>query len=127
MEVGTKSLKDIETFLEQHLHLYLNDKSRYYPSKMGVNFCGYRIFPTHRLLRTNNKKKIKKTVKKFNYLYSQNKLNLSTAMASMNSWLAHSSHCNSYKLQKKIIEKADFILSDSTYRKLAEELIQENI
>ena len=41
----------LEIFLHDRLQLSLNDKSRYYPYKMGVNFCGYRIFTTHRLLR----------------------------------------------------------------------------
>lgn len=44
----------IEKFLKKNLELELNEKSRYYPNKMGVNFCGYRIWPTHRLLRTNS-------------------------------------------------------------------------
>ncbi len=43
-----------EKFLKKNLELELNEKSRYYPNKMGVNFCGYRIWPTHRLLRTNS-------------------------------------------------------------------------
>ncbi len=32
-------LKKIQFFLENKLELKLNDKSRYYPNKMGVNFC----------------------------------------------------------------------------------------
>lgn len=115
--------KQIELFLDTHLKLYLNDKSRYYPYKMGVNFCGYRIFTTHRLLRTNSKKKIKKQVKKFNALYSQNKLDLNFAMASMNSWFAHASHCDSYKLQQKVLKSSKFILSDSSYNDIEQELI----
>lgn len=61
--------KSIEIFLQKNLKLELNNKSRYYPYKMGVNFCGYRIFTTHRLLRTSSKKKIKKSIKKWNYQY----------------------------------------------------------
>lgn len=53
-------LEKIKVFLDTHLKLELNDKSRYYPNKMGVNFCGYRIFSTHKLLRVKSKKKIKK-------------------------------------------------------------------
>lgn len=120
-----KLKRDIELFLKNNLELELNNKSRYYPYKMGVNFCGYRIFLTHRLLRTPNKKKIKKQVKKWNKLYSQNKLDMSTAIASMNSWLAHSSHCNSYKLQQKIIKNTDFIFSDNTYENIEKELIKK--
>ena len=58
-----KVKKQIEKFLADTLKLELNDKSRYYPYKMGVNFCGYRIFTTHRLLRLSSKKKIKKNIK----------------------------------------------------------------
>lgn len=58
--------KQIEVFLKNHLHLELNNKSRFYPYKMGVNFCGYRIFTTHKLLRTNSKKKIKRNVQIWN-------------------------------------------------------------
>ena len=55
--------KIIETFIDSHLELKLNDKSRYYPYSMGVNFCGYRTFTTHRLLRVSSKTKIKNNVK----------------------------------------------------------------
>lgn len=47
----------ISTFLKDALHLELNAKSRYFPNKMGVNFCGYRIFATHKLLRNCSKRK----------------------------------------------------------------------
>ena len=60
--------EQIEIFLDEELHLDLNAKSKYYPDKMGINFCGYRTFTTHRLLRTNSKKKIKRKVKEWNYL-----------------------------------------------------------
>lgn len=114
----------IENFLSDNLHLQLNNKSRYYPYKMGVNFCGYRIFNTHKLLRLNSKKKIKKNVKHWNYLYKNNKLNIFYAMQSINSWIGHSSHCNSYKLRKKILNNCDFLYNDKTYAKIENNLIE---
>ncbi len=108
----------IEEFLKTYLHIELNDKSRYYPCSMGVNFCGYRIFTTHKLIRNSSKKKIKNNVKHWNKLYSKNKLDFNYTMQSLNSWLAHSSHCNSYKLQSKILNKCDFLLTDKTYSEL---------
>lgn len=101
--------KKIETFVQEHLQLELNEKSRYYPNAMGINFCGYRIFLNYRKLRTSSKKKIKKKVKMWNRLYQQNKLDISNAMQSLNSWRGHASHCNSYQLQQKIINSCDFI------------------
>lgn len=77
----------ISGFLKNKLHLKLNSKSRYYPYKMGVNFCGYRIFPTHSLLRLCSKKKIKQHVKYWNKQYKNNNLDITNAMQSLNSWL----------------------------------------
>ena len=120
----------IEEFLKINLKLELNAKSRYYPSKMGVNFCGYRIFTTHKLLRVSSKKKIKKNVKKWNELYENKQLNIDKAMQSINSWLGHSSHCNSYKLQQKILNSCNFLINTNFYEQQEQNLItliNENI
>lgn len=115
--------KKVEIFLDEKLHLKLNNKSRYYPSAMGVNFCGYRIFTTHRLLRVDSKKKIKKKIKKWNHLYLNNKLNLYETMQSINSWIGHCSHCNSYNLQKKVLSKCNFLYNSNLYTNIEKELI----
>lgn len=115
--------RQIEEFLKTNLHLSLNEKSRYYPNKMGVNFCGYRIFATHRLLRLSSKKKIKRKIKKWNHLHSKNKLDIYATMQSINSWLGHSSHCNSYKLQNKILNNCDFLLNSKAFEKAENHLI----
>lgn len=117
--------KNIAIFIEEKLHLKLNDKSRYYPDKMGLNFCGYRIFTTHRLLRTNSKKKIKRNVKKWNKLYKKGTLDLSKAMQSINSWLGHSSHCNSYKLQQKVLNSCEFLINPNSDLKIEQNLITD--
>ena len=115
----------IERFLWEHLKLELNSKSKYYPHKMGVNFCGYRIFTTHKLLRLSSKKKIKKKVKKWNIKFSEGTINYEKTIQSLNSWLGHSSHCNSYKLQQKILKKCNFLYQDSTYEIIEKNLIQD--
>ncbi len=117
--------KKINEFIQTKLHLSLNDKSRYYPQKMGVNFCGYRIFTTHRLLRTNSKKKIKSNVKKWNKLYLKGKLDLEKTMQSINSWLGHSSHCNSYKLTKKVLNSCEFLMGPKIERQMEQNLIND--
>lgn len=115
----------IVIFLADNLQLELNDKSRYYPSKMGVNFCGYRIFTTHKLLRLNSKKKMKNNVKKWNKQYAANKLDIAHSMQSLNSWIGHISHCNSYNLKNKILNKCHFLYSDSVYKTIESNLIQD--
>lgn len=121
-----KIKKNIEDFLWNNLHLELNSKSRYYPSSMGVNFCGYRIFPTHRLLRRSSKSKIKRKIKKWNKQFHNNTMQYSLVLQSLNSWIAHSSHCNSYKLQKKILNSCDFLINDHFYENVEKSLISEH-
>ena len=117
--------KQIELFLDKNLKLELNAKSRYYPYKMGVNFCGYRIFTTHRLLRTSSKKKIKANVRKWNHQYHHNRLNSKHAFQSLNSWFGHASHSNSYKLKQKIINKCEFLITNNTYNEIENNLIKD--
>lgn len=103
----------IERFLVDVLHLELNEKSKFYPAKMGVNFCGYRIFTTHKLLRTSSKKKIKKKVKVWNKQYHDGTFHMLSSMQSLHSWIGHASHCNSYSLQQKILKSCDFLYQNS--------------
>jgi len=98
----------IEKFLTENLKLTLNSKSRYYPNAMGVNFCGYRIFETHRLLRKRSKDKIRKNINKWNKKYKENKLDITASITSFKAWLGHSNHCNSYNLQRKMYAKISF-------------------
>ena len=94
---------------------------------MGVNFCGYRIFTTHKLLRVASKKKIKKNVKKWNRLYNKKQLNLTYSIQSLNSWIGHSSHSNSYKLQQKILKECEFIYNENSYKKIEQNTIYDII
>lgn len=56
--------KLITKFLKEKLALDLNSKSKYYPNELGVDFCGYCIYETHKLIRKRSKNKIKKLIKK---------------------------------------------------------------
>jgi hypothetical protein len=95
----------ISEFLQDTLKLTLNDKSRYYPNSFGVDFCGYRIWSTHRLIRKRSKNKIKKKINRWNKLYDENKLIKRDFVLSFNSWLGHVKHANSHTLQN-IVKKS---------------------
>ena len=58
-------LERIRIFLREKLKLELNAKTAYFRAKQGVNFCGFRIWKTHRLLREQSKKKMKRKLKNF--------------------------------------------------------------
>lgn len=102
--------KKIEDYLTNYLELSLNNKSKYYHNSLGIDFCGYKIFNTHRLLRKSSKKKIIKNINKWNKKVNNNiNIDLKRVELSINSWIAHSSHCNSYNLQKNVLSKINFM------------------
>ncbi len=111
-------LNKISNFLKSYLHLDLNHKSRYYPYAMGVNFCGYRIFTTHKLLRKSSKEKIKKNLKKWNHEFNKRTINLDLAMQSLNSWIGHVDHCNGYRLKTKVLNNCNFLINAKYYSEL---------
>ena len=84
-------LYKIRLFLERRLDLKLNTKTRYYPSKFGVNFCGYIIHERYLLLRKRCVKKIKKRLRK-------NRLCLKD-------FHGHLMHANCYHFVEKIKEE----------------------
>ena len=106
-------LKKIKEFLIEYLKLELNHKSRIYPMEQGVNFCGYQIFKTHKLLRRDSKKKINKNVIKWNKEFRDKSLDRKKAFASYRSWVSHAKHCNSYNIRMKIENSLEFIYTDN--------------
>ena len=102
--------RKIKMFLNKELKLELNNKSRYYPSKMGVNFCGYRIYDGYRLIRNGSKRKIKKRIKKWKKDNNMGCLDRKKMMLSFNSWSSHIRHANSYHIYQKIYREIENIM-----------------
>ncbi len=103
-------MEKIKMFLNKELKLELNNKSRYYPSKMGVNFCGYRIYDGYRLIRNSSKRKIKKRIKKWKKDKNMGCLDRKKMMISFNSWSSHIRRANSYHIYQKIYREIENIM-----------------
>ena len=104
-EEAKKVQTKIANYLSNHLNLTLNTKSRYFSHKFGIDFCGFRIYETHILLRKRFKKKINKSIKLWYMLKSKNKFYDKKFLLSLNSYRGHAVHCNSYHFMQKITEK----------------------
>lgn len=104
--IQIKSL--IENFLNEKLYLKLNSKSKFFHNRFGIDFLGYRIFNDYLLLRNNSKKKIRKKIRKWNKAYDNGTLDTHKVKLSINSWLAHIKHCDSYRLKEKILNEIKF-------------------
>lgn len=105
-------LEKIRIFLRENLKLELNQKTNYFKAKQGINFCGYKIFATHLLLRKENRKKMYKKVKKWNELYEQNNLDLKETFTRLASWEGHAKNADTYYLRKHMRRKCNWLYEE---------------
>lgn len=108
-------LADIERFLRDELKLELNPKTTILSAKNGIDFVGYKHRATHRKVRPDSVKRIKKTIKK----YESGKITKEQLQKSIASWTGHAGHADSYNLQKKIIALADAAIQRVEMQKAA--------
>jgi retron-type reverse transcriptase len=98
----------VEDYLHEELRINLNPKTGIFPGKQGIDFCGYRIWPTHVKPRKSTVKRAKKRLKKMAQEYKTNPGILEHAKASLNSFLGYVKHCSGYKTTKTLLQKAIF-------------------
>ncbi|GAB6170800.1 RNA-directed DNA polymerase [Paradesulfitobacterium aromaticivorans] len=101
--------REIEDFLNHRLGLSMNGKTGIFPTTQGVDFLGYRVWPTHKLLRKRSMKRIRRALKKFQKEYRQGTVGLDKIHATISSWLGHASHADSYHFTQKLFQETVFI------------------
>ena len=68
------------------------------PTKTGLTFVGYRVWPQFRLLRKDNIRAFKRRVKWMRKAYSYGLIDWDDIQPRLDSWMAHASHANSRNL-----------------------------
>lgn len=97
-------------FLYSTLKLNINEKkTKIFPVDQGVNAYGFKIYKTHRLLRDDSKKKIKRKTKKMKRLISEGLMTREKAEQILNSWLGHAQNGCSRNFINKLLERNDYI------------------
>lgn len=86
--------REIEAFLSNRLRMKLNPKSDIYPVNRGIDFLGYRIWPSHRLMRKSTLFRATRRFKKLSALYALGLVTLQHVRASVMSWLGHCKHAD---------------------------------
>ena len=92
-------LEAIEIFLRDELRLKLNPKTTILAAKNGIDFVGYKHRGTHKKVRRDSIKRMKRKIK----WYVKGKITKEKLQKSVRSWTGHASHADSYNLQKKIL------------------------
>lgn len=99
----------IEEFLRYSLRLSTNSKTQVFPIGVkggrSLDFLGYRIYSTHKLLRKCSVKRIKTKMKKYRRQYAEGKLDLADINPNIQSWLGHAGHANTFNLRKALFEQ----------------------
>lgn len=85
------------------------NKSQIFPVVQGAEFLGYRIFPTHRLIRKSNVKRFRRKLRKYQREYATGQLSWLEVNQRVQSWIGHAGWANSYLLRKEIFENAVFV------------------
>ena len=74
----------------------------------GIDFLGYRIFPTHRLLRQTAARRFIRRLRLQSKLYARNLLSLQCIDPSVQSWLGHATHAATYGLRRSVFSAIAF-------------------
>jgi len=103
-------LEKIKMFLNDRLAINLNPKTQIFSGKHAIDFCGYRIWPTHIKPRKRTVKRAKKRMRKMVKTYRTNHKILKHAKASLMSFMGYLKHCSGRRTMNSILKAATFKL-----------------
>lgn len=77
-------------------------KANIFPVYQGVDVLGYRVFPKHRLLRNDNGFRFARRLRQFAIAYGERRMDWDDFNPSVQSWLGHACHADTYGLRRRI-------------------------
>lgn len=91
------------TFLRNELYLTINPhKVRLYPTRVGVDFVGYVIYPDHIRLRGSSVRRFKKRYRRQLRAVKNGRLPIEKMRESFTAWSAHAMHANATGLIQQL-------------------------
>ncbi len=98
------------TYLRIRLQLEINEKkTKIFPLAQGVNFVGFKTYATHKLLRNQSKRKMKRKLKKMPHLISTGRMSVQKAEQMINSWWGHAQHGCSWNFLIALLRKHRYL------------------
>ena len=93
----------MQEFLASHLRILLHPrKSVIFPVKVGIDFCGFRIYPTHRRLRRSSVRRFVRRFRRQRKAYRRGQITLDEMTTSVQSWIAHAAHGDTWRLRGRL-------------------------
>ena len=98
----------ISRFLERFRLRIHENKSVVFPTRDGIRFLGYRVFPTHRLLTQQNVRRFRRRVRWMQRSFAAGRLSLEAVRPRITSWISHARHASTYRLRADLFSKMSF-------------------
>ncbi len=100
----------IETYLAENLRLKIHPiKSQLFAVQHGANFLGFRVFPDTIRVRQQNLRRGRQRLKKLQVAYSQGKVERKKVYQSLQSWMAHLDHGDTWQLKDRIFSSLSWL------------------
>ena len=93
---------EIQEFLLTHLALKTNNKTQIRPVRDGIEWVGFRVWPTHIKMRKSTAKRMKRRLKALMRKYQRGEMDWQAVNQSVQSYFGILKHCNSYGLRNAI-------------------------
>jgi retron-type reverse transcriptase len=104
----------VQEFAGDHLRLVLHPKkSLVFPVRVGVDFCGFRLYPTHRRLRRSSIRRFVRRFRRQRQAYRRGELALEEMHVSVQSWIAHAAHGDTWRLRDRLFSDYPFPRRDA--------------
>jgi retron-type reverse transcriptase len=99
----------MDEYLRTRLRLRLHPRKQWvFPVSEGVDFLGYRAFPTHRFLRRTNGVRFARRLRRMQKQYRRGTIELTKVGQRIASWIGHAGHADSYGLRSALLSDAVF-------------------
>lgn len=92
-------IADFITGLKLQMH---PDKSRVFDAGNGVEFLGYMIYPSYRLIVWPNMARFKRRLNKLVRLFQKGRTTIEKITCSIQSWLGYAKHANSFNQRRRL-------------------------
>jgi hypothetical protein len=116
----------MDAYLQTRLHLRLHPKKQWiFPVSEGVDFLGYRVFPTHRRLRRSNGVRFQRRLRRLQQEYRMGQKTLPEVRQSIASWIGHASHADTYRLRSALLGSAVFSRASAPDARAAGRLVEQ--
>jgi len=112
LDQDKKRLHEVKRAMEEtlaSLRLRIHPKKwRIFPVETGTDFLGYGIWPDHRRLRRSNAWRFTRRLALLKGAYQQGRLTKGQVNQSIQSWLGHARHADTYRLRQAIFNRVGF-------------------